>query len=729
MRLSKIPFKPFLRGIINSYSQVFFSDHRIFAIILLLVSFIDPNTGVIGLVSVFISNLTAWKLGFNRNEIEKGLFGFNSLLVGLGIGYFFVPSVELYLIVVSASILTLMFVTLFRGILQKYGLPYLSVPFLFGIWTILIASRYFEAIGISQKGIYTLNWLYGVGGSTLVNLYERLNNIHLAFPVETYFKAIGAIFFQFSTVAGILIAIGLLIYSRIAFLLSVYGFSIAFLFYRILGGNIAELSYTYIGFNYILTAVAIGGFFLIPSKKTFLWLLILIPIVILLTLSLSRVFLVYQLSIYALPFNIVVLMFIYTLKFRLFPSHDLNEVYYQQNSPEKNLYAYLNQINNARHRNLIPFSLPFHGKWTVLQAHDGEYTHKDDWRHAWDFVILGDAGNPFKNNGDFPTDYYCYGKSVLAPASGTVVEIIDDVEDNDIGMINLHKNWGNTIIIKHAEYLYTSLNHLRSESICVKEGDKVKVGQKIGEAGNSGRSAYPHLHMQFQASPYIGSKTIDYPLGYYLEINNDKPVLKSFDRPAKDMIITNVESTRLLKNSFSLVPGRILNVKYTLDGKEGTTRWEVFTTIYNTSYIYEQDSNSLAWFVNDGVMLNFTHFTGSKKSLLYRFYLGLYRVLLSYYQDLEYRDELPQNLTFSFPVLTLQDLFAPFIIFLKTEYKMISKQVDNPLQPSEIYLHSELIKKIFWRTTKKNAFDIKITNEGINLLIRTGKNEITAQIS
>ena len=282
--------------------------------------------GMAGLSSVIITNLVVWYLGFNRKEIEKGYYGFNSLLVGLGIGYYFAASAELYLIIFSASVLTLMFVTLFRGILQKYGLPYLSIPFLFGLWTILIASKYFAALGISQKGIYTLNWLYGIGGSSLVNLYEKINAINISFSLETYFKSIGAIFFQFSTLAGILLATGLLIFSRIAFMLSVYGFYIAFLFYKILGGNIVELSYTYIGFNYILTAIAIGGFYMIPSKKTFLWLLILIPIVTLITLSLSRIFSVFQLSIYALPFNIVVLLFIYALKFRMYPSSGLSEV-------------------------------------------------------------------------------------------------------------------------------------------------------------------------------------------------------------------------------------------------------------------------------------------------------------------------------------------------------------------------------------------------------------------
>ncbi len=728
MKHQEIPYRPFLTGIINSYSQVFFSDNRPFAIILLAVSFIDPNAGMAGLVAVIITNLTAWNLGFNRNEIEKGLFGFNSLLVGLGIGYFFAPSVELYLIILTASILTLMFVTLFRGILQKYGLPYLSVPFLFSIWTILVASKYFGSIGISQKGIYTLNWLYGIGGNTLVRIYEKVDSIHLAFSIETYFRSVGAIFFQFSVVAGIILAAGLLVYSRIAFLLSVYGFYIAYVFYRILGGNIAEMSYSYIGFNYILTAVAIGGFFVIPSRKTFLWLLILIPIVTLLTLSLSRIFSVFQLSIYSLPFNIVVLLFLYTLKFRVVPAPDLTEVFYQQNSPEKNLYAFLSQKTNALRHTMVPLRLPFHGTWTVLQGHNGPFTHKDEWRHAWDFIQLDEQGKQFRENGDFPHDYYCYGKSVLSPAAGTIAEVADHVPDNDVGTVNLQYNWGNSVVIKHGEYLYSSLNHLKEGSICVREGDNVKAGQKIGEAGNSGRSAYPHLHLQIQSAPFIGSKTLDYPIGYYIERSLGKKELRVFDRPAMDRAVRNIEPSDVLNKVLGFIPGRISEVRYTHNGHRQTARWEVFTTVFNTSYIYDRDSRSLAWFVNDETMLYFTHYSGKKASLLYYFYQALYRTLKASYPGVEIRDEIPQNKTFAFPWLTIQDLTAPFFIFLRTEYSQVCTGVDNPVQPSVISLHSSINRRIFGRPWRKSEFEITISDEGIRMNMKSEKDEITAEI-
>ncbi len=448
----KIRPADFIEGILNSYSQVFFATNRSFAIILILVSLIDPNAGLAGLISVIIANITAYGLGFNTFEIKKGLYGFNSLLIGLGIGYYFHANFPLVIIIIAASILGLFFVTLFKGFLQKYGLPYLSLPFLFGLWTVMLSSKSFESIGISERGIFMLNELYGIGGPKLVQAYEWLNNIPLSNSIKIYFNSVGAIFFQFKVLPGILIVIGLLLYSRIAFLLSLFGFYIAYLFYTLLGGNFTELSYTYIGFNYILTAIALGGYFMVPSRKTFLWLLLLIPLVTLITISLGQVFLLYHLSVYSLPFNIVVILFLYALKFRVKARENLSEVLIQQGQPEKNLYSFHNQKQNAIHRNQIPFKLPFYGKWTVSQGHSGEYTHKEDWRFAWDFVINDENNKSYQNDGFYPHDYYCFGKSVIAPGSGTVIEIIDNIPDNEIGKANLVNNWGNTVIIKHSEY-------------------------------------------------------------------------------------------------------------------------------------------------------------------------------------------------------------------------------------------------------------------------------------
>ncbi len=271
--------KLFLKGIPNSYAQVFFSDNRIFAFILVAVTFIDLYAGIMGLLSVMTTNLVGFLLGFNRRTISKGMYGFNSLLVGLAMGVYFEPGILLIMIVVLGSILTLFISVSLQGVIGKYALPFLSIPFLISVWVMTLATREFTALGISERGIYTFNDLYMIGGSTLVGLYEWWNALNIAHSLRIYLISLGAILFQYNILSGLLLAIGLFYYSRISFLLSLLGFYTAFIFYELIGASISELSYSYIGFNYILTSIAVGGFFIIPSRRSYLWVMILIPIV------------------------------------------------------------------------------------------------------------------------------------------------------------------------------------------------------------------------------------------------------------------------------------------------------------------------------------------------------------------------------------------------------------------------------------------------------------------
>jgi murein DD-endopeptidase MepM/ murein hydrolase activator NlpD len=82
---------------------------------------------------------------------------------------------------------------------------------------------------------------------------------------------------------------------------------------------------------------------------------------------------------------------------------------------------------------------------------------------------------------------YCMGIDVLAPAKGTVVAVKPDQVIR-----------GNAIVIDHGMGIFTTYMHLAK--ILVSEGDVVAPGQKIGEIGNTGRSAGPHLHFQVDAN-------------------------------------------------------------------------------------------------------------------------------------------------------------------------------------------------------------------------------------
>lgn len=707
----------FISSILNSYSQVFFSTHKPFAILLMLVTFYDIYAGLAGLIAVTTTSAAAFILNLHKPTTAQGFYGFNSLLVGLGLGIYYSFGWHLLLIIVLAALFTFFISVSLQGVIGKYHLPYLSIPFIIALWTFVTATRSFEALGISERGIYTLNELYQVGGERLIRIHEYFNN--MAFPklIRTFFISLSAILFQYSILTGILIAAGLLMYSRIAFSLSLIGFMVAYFFYHLIGANITQIDYSYIGFNYILTSIALGGFFLIPSVRTYLWVAILIPLVAILTISLNSIFLQFRLPVYSLPFNMIVLLFIYVLKFRSEYSPALAEVFYQYNSPEKNLYIFLNNTERFRFRQFSQIKLPFFGTWDVSQGHNGTHTHKNEWRHAWDFVILDKEGKQFKNDGDYPEDYYCFGKPVIAPEEGVVEEVVDNIPDNIIGEVNLQNNWGNTVIIKHADDVYTKLSHLKKESIKVREGEKVHYGQVIGQCGNSGRSPYPHLHFQVQEFPYIGSVTKDYPISSYVIHHENAFSFRSHQKPQEEERVSNIEVNDLLKKAFHFIPGELLHFRVSGYGNIQVIQWEVKVNPYNETYLECKASGAIAYFEQDENQFHFTYFEGTKKCLLYYFFVSCYKVQEGFYQDLELKDHYPLSLVYPKAILWFHDFISPFIRLAKADYTMWYKYIDDYMSPAEIRLESSLSNAFLNKQLNSMQFEVQIDPGGIKALV------------
>lgn len=719
----------FISSVINSYAQIFFSKNYLFAIILLIVSFFDFYAGLSGLLAVIISNSAAYIIGFNKYNIKLGYYGFNNLLVGLGLGIYYNPNIEFFMALFFASLLTLLITVALEGIVGKYGLPYLSLSFLLVLWMVSLATREFKSLEISERGIYILNEMYFLGGHNLVNIYQYFGKHNLPEYISLYFRSLGAILFQYSLFAGILVSLGLLIYSRIAFTLSIFGFGSAYLFYKLIGGNVQELSYGYIGFNFILTSIAVGGFFIVPSKYSFFSVLLLIPLISIILSSSMAVFSIFQISIYSLPFNIIVLTFLYILKFREKNFLKPEIVGIQHFSPEINLYTQKNNFGRFKNSHIIPISLPFWGLWKVTQSEDDEITHKGEWKHAFDFEIEDENDKLFVDSGLLCSDYFCYNKPIIAPADGKVEQIIDYIDDNKIGDVNIENNWGNTIVIRHTDLLFTKISHIRKESFKVNVGDYVKKGEVLALCGNSGRSPQPHIHFQIQSTPYIGSKTLDYPLGHYILNENGKYLLQSYRKPLKNQKIMNIERNKFMYDAYHFIPGQRLNflVFNEKNNTEKKYQWEVVADFYNNTYIYCETTKSKAYFYNDGFFHFFTHFEGNKNSLLYFFYLANYKVLTSFYENMQIDDFYPIHLTNNKILLFFQDFLAPLKIFIKSYFKLVYDFKIEDFNKSELEIISKMTNKIGKYQAKELNFRIQILNGKIEkILISIGKNNIVA---
>jgi len=173
----------------------------------------------------------------------------------------------------------------------------------------------------------------------------------------------------------------------------------------------------------------------------------------------------------------------------------------------------------------IVISLPFAGRWMARNSPARRVpSHGTDlWggRYAIDFVGVDDRHRTADRR-DWRTvlttepveRFFAYGRPILAPAHGIVVQ----VHDGEIDHVSRRSQLtlvpyalgqrarlrqgagaiaGNHVIIalQHTG-AYVALAHLRTGSIRVAVGEKVTAGQPIAECGNSGNSTQPHVHLQ-----------------------------------------------------------------------------------------------------------------------------------------------------------------------------------------------------------------------------------------
>ena len=121
----------------------------------------------------------------------------------------------------------------------------------------------------------------------------------------------------------------------------------------------------------------------------------------------------------------------------------------------------------------LPFSTG--SKFLLIQAYNSKMSHKNEL--SLDFKMKK-------------------GSKVCAARDGVVTAI---KKDSDVGGLkDEYLSQGNHIIITHSDGSEAMYWHLKKDGVLVNVGDTVKLGQHIGYSGNTGYTAFPHLHFQVQ---------------------------------------------------------------------------------------------------------------------------------------------------------------------------------------------------------------------------------------
>lgn len=128
-------------------------------------------------------------------------------------------------------------------------------------------------------------------------------------------------------------------------------------------------------------------------------------------------------------------------------------------------------INDSSFVYVLPYET---GKaYLLIQAYNSKLSHQNEY--ALDFKMKP-------------------GTKICAARGGVVTSIR---KDSDIGGLkDEYFSEANHIVILHSDGSRAYYWHLQKDGVFVNEGDTVIQGQTIGRSGNTGYSAFPHLHFE-----------------------------------------------------------------------------------------------------------------------------------------------------------------------------------------------------------------------------------------
>jgi urea transporter len=605
--------------ILLAYGRIFFGAGRTVAAILLVATLSVPRVGLTGLSAVLFASLVVRGMRLPLASAAQGMYGFNALLCGLALGEWIAPGPGLLVLVAIAVLAVLpLQAALESALIQLFNLPALTLPFVLVAWMALLVAPTFDHLRFVEA--IAPEWL-PVGG--------------LPEPLRLYLKSVGALFYVPSASAGAVVLAALLLYSRIAALLSLTGFGAAWLLLGQMRLDADGPLPLVVSYNAAVAAIALGGIWFVPRPASFLLAGVGALLASVVALAASALLSPLGLPVLILPFNLTLLVALQSMRQR---TRDVapKAVDFAPGTPEANLTYYRTRLARFGDALATRLHLPFSGRWVVTQGNDGAHTHQGDWRHGLDFEVRGADGQTFSSAGAELRDYHCYRLPVLAAAAGTVVKVRSDLADNRPGERNPDptETWGNLVLLQHGPALYSLVAHLAPGSVEVVEGQRVASGARLGLCGNSGRSFVPHLHFQVQTTPRVGAPTAELELsdlvlegaGGARAGTGVQHELRRAHLPAQGAAVRNLQRSDEVAALFALPIGA--RWTWSVLDAAGRERRETITScidLYNNLYLSSDRGPHCLYFERQEHQFLVFDYLGPRDSVLFLIYAALPR--------------------------------------------------------------------------------------------------------
>lgn len=234
---------------LKSISQVIFIENSISGLLILMGIFIaDNKLGLIAIVSAIVGNLIATIAGGDKDLIDKGLLGYNSVLIGLALPLFLNQDSR-FMIAMLGAILAAIFTLTMIPLFSRLDIPILTFPYVVLTWFFLLASDKLQTFQLMSDSVTQV---------PLKGLVETQESLNL---LNGLIGGIGQVYFQSNIWTGLFILVGIYWASRRIGIYAVLGTFIGWITALILGAEHSLMNVGLYGFNAVLAVIRISEVF------------------------------------------------------------------------------------------------------------------------------------------------------------------------------------------------------------------------------------------------------------------------------------------------------------------------------------------------------------------------------------------------------------------------------------------------------------------------------------
>ena len=137
------PLHP-IAAFFNGISQIFLVENVVSGILIIIAFFIASRwAGFFVIIANLLSMLFVYILGSDMMSLNHGLFGYNLILTVIAVAVTFrsLTHFNRYLMLVLVIVLTPMIYGATATLLEPFGIPILTLPFIIVTWILLLAGQ------------------------------------------------------------------------------------------------------------------------------------------------------------------------------------------------------------------------------------------------------------------------------------------------------------------------------------------------------------------------------------------------------------------------------------------------------------------------------------------------------------------------------------------------------------------------------------------------------------